>query len=187
MRRMAPTRHDAWQLLTEFVDSESLRKHCLCVEAAMRAMARECGGDEEEWGMTGLLHDFDYERYPDSRDHAVKGAAILRERGYPDGVVRAILSHNDATGVPREHMMEKALAAVDELSGFVLACAYVRPARFEGMTAQSVEKNLKKKGFAEKIHREDIERGIRELGADRTSHIERVIEALRGISRALGW
>jgi putative nucleotidyltransferase with HDIG domain len=184
---MVPTRYDAWQLLTEFVASESLRKHCLCVEAAMRVMAHKYGGDEERWGMAGLLHDFDYERYPSLHEHAVRGAAILKERGYPDEVVRAILSHNDATGVPREHVIEKALAAVDELSGFVLACAYVRPSRFKGMTAQSVEKNLKKKGFAGKIHREDIERGIRELGADRTTHIELVIGALRGISRELGW
>lgn len=183
---MTPDRDKAWQILTEHVASESLRRHCLCVEASMRAMARAYGGDESLWGAVGLLHDFDYERYPDISEHAAKGAEILRARGWPEEVVRAVLSHNDATGVHRESAMEKALAAVDELSGFVLACAYVRPTRFEGMTAQSVERNLKKKGFAASVSREEIERGIASLGADRTAHIEIIIGALRGVASDIG-
>ncbi len=187
MNAMVPDRDTTWNLLTEHVTSESLRKHCLCVEASMRAAARAYGSDEELWGTVGLIHDFDFEKYPDLHEHAVKGAAILEEEGYPPEVVRAVLSHNDATDTPRESVMEKALAAVDELSGFVLACAYVRPTHFEGMTVQSVEKNLKKKGFAEKVSRTEIEHGIAELGAERTAHIELVIRALQGIAKDLGF
>ena len=195
---MQPTRDDAWKLLTEYVTSESLRKHCLAVEAAMRAGAVKYGlrpvgpydpegSNPDLWGITGLLHDFAFERYPDLHEHATRGAAILREKGYPEEIVRAVLAHNGATGVPREAVMEKFLAAVDELCGFAMATAHVRPTKFEGMTPQSIEKNLKKKGFAEKISREEIDRGIEALGADREEHLLLVIRALGAIAKELGF
>lgn len=195
-----PTRDDAWRLLAEYVESDSLRKHCLAVETAMRAYAPVYGGDPDLWGMTGLLHDFDYEKFPRAQNreaegtpdpeteegHPFNGVRILRAQGYPGEMLRAILGHALYAGVPRVTPMEKALFACDELCGFLVACAYVRPERFEGMTVQSVEKSLRKKKFAEKVSREDIARGIAELGVSAERHIAFVAEALRANSAALG-
>lgn len=182
-----PTRAEARELLNEWVVSESLRRHCLAVEAAMRAMARHYGGEEERWGIAGLLHDFDYERYPDPRDHPLRGVEELRARGYPEDVIEAILGHASYSGVPRASRMAKCLFAVDELSGFLLALARVRPRGFVGMEPESVEKNLKKKGFAAAINREEIARSIEELGADRREHLARVIAALGEVAGELSF
>ncbi|MBI5220820.1 MAG: HDIG domain-containing protein [Candidatus Liptonbacteria bacterium] len=187
-----PTREDAWKLLAEYVSSESLRKHCLAVEAALRAYARQLGEDEEKWGVAGLLHDFDYEKYPvpnpeTHTGHPFAGEKILRERGYPEEIIRAIQGHATYSGVLRDTPMAKCLFAVDELCGFVMACAYMRPDRFATMTPESVEKNLKKKGFAAKINRAEIDQGITELGIDRAEHIQLVIAALGGIASELGF
>lgn len=182
---MNKTREDAWELLIEYVESDSLRKHCLAVEATMRSYAKEYGEDEELWGMTGLLHDFDYEKYPG--EHPMKGAEILKKEGYPEEMVTAILGHATYSGVPRETKLAKTLFAVDELTGMVMATAYVRPTNFEGMKSKSVKKNLKKKRFAEAINRDDIECGIEELGVDKDEHIARVIDAMRDIQSGLGF
>jgi putative nucleotidyltransferase with HDIG domain len=154
----------------------------------MRAYARRLGADEAEWGLIGLLHDFDYERWPDPPDHPLKGAEILRERGYPEGVIRAILSHADylSDRYPRTRPVEHALYACDELAGFVTACALVRPERLEGMTASSVKKKLKTKGFAAKVNRDDITRGAAEFGVDLDAHVQFVIDALKPHAAALG-
>src|SRR5205085_25423 len=161
----ALTRASALALLEEWVQSESLRRHCLAVEAAMRAQARARGADEELWGAAGLLHDLDYDRYPDPQTgHPRMAMAELERLGYPPELIRAVGSHADYLGIPRESEMERALAAVDELSGFVLACAYVRPGGLEGMGAKSVRKKLKQPSFAAAVSREDIARGARELG-----------------------
>lgn len=186
----APSRASAWDLLCEYVQSESLRKHCLSVEAAMRAYAHKLGGDPELWGMVGLLHDFDYEKYPDvdavaRTGHPFTGSEILRTRGYSEEVITTILSHAEYSGVPRETPMAKCLFALDELCGFVMAVAYLRPDRFETLDVTSVEKKLKKKDFAAKVSRQDIEQGIAELGVDRTEHISLAIEAMRGIADVL--
>jgi putative nucleotidyltransferase with HDIG domain len=173
------SRSDAWDLLTKWVDSPSLRRHMLAVEASMRAYAPRFGGDVELWGMTGLLHDLDYERHPDlDTGHPRYAIRELTERGYPEELVRAIASHADFMGVPRESEMEKALYAVDELSGFVLACSYVRPERFAGMTAKSVKKKLKQPSFAAAVSREDIARGADALGVELDAHVKLVIDAL---------
>jgi putative nucleotidyltransferase with HDIG domain len=178
-------RADAWNLLTEYVASESLRKHCLAVEAAMRAYARKYGEDVEKWGVVGLLHDFDYEKWPD--EHPMKGSTILEERGYPEDIRRAILGHATFSAVPRDTQMAKCLFAVDELCGMVMATAYIRPAHFEGMSVKSVQKNLKKKEFARGIHREEITQGIAELGVPEEEHIQLVIDAMREIQKDLGF
>src|ERR1044072_5237258 len=159
------SRDAAWQLLTEYVSSESLRKHCLSVEAGMRAYAAQYGGDPDLWGVVGLLHDFDYEKYPEvdaaaRTGHPFTGSEILRERGWPDEVIQTILSHANYSGVPRETPMAKCLFALDELCGFVMAVAYLRPARFATLEPADVEKKLKKKDFAAKVSRADIEQGI---------------------------
>jgi putative nucleotidyltransferase with HDIG domain len=173
------SRQQAWDLLCEWTKSQSLRRHALAVEAAMRAYATRLGGDPEVWGVTGLLHDLDYERYPDLNDgHPRRGIRELESRGYPTEIVRAVASHADFMGVPRESEMEKALYAVDELAGFVLACAYVRPDGLEGMTPKSVKKKLKQPSFAAAVNREDLRRGASELGVDFDEHLEVVIEAL---------
>lgn len=180
-----PSREEAWKLLTEYVESESLRKHCLAVEAAMRAYAQKFSEDSEKWGVVGLLHDFDYEKYPD--EHPAKGSQILKERGYPQDVITAILSHNERSGVPRGTKMAQVLFAVDELCGMVMATAYVRPAGLDGMTPKSVKKNLKKKSFAAAINREEIEQGRKELDVEEDNHVALVIEAMRGIKKELGF
>jgi putative nucleotidyltransferase with HDIG domain len=184
-----PKREDAWKLVVEYVQSESLRKHMLCVEAAMREYARKYGENEEKWGICGLLHDFDYEKYPDpsSGGHPFEGAKILREKGYPDDIIQAILGHAAYSGVSRESRMAKCLFAVDELCGFVMAVAYMRPDRLDGMEVRSVEKRLKTKNFAAKINRQEIDQGIKDLGENRDEHIATVIRALQGISSNLGF
>jgi putative nucleotidyltransferase with HDIG domain len=175
----AVSRQEAWNLLTEWVDSESLRRHVLAVEAGMRAYAPRFDGDVELWGATGLLHDLDYERYPDlDTGHPRYAIAELEERSYPPELVRAVASHADFMGVPRESPMEKTLYAVDELSGFVVACAYVRPDGLTGMTPKSVKKKLKQPSFAAAVGREDIYRGAEDLGIDFDEHLQVVIAAL---------
>jgi putative nucleotidyltransferase with HDIG domain len=180
------SRDEAWNLLCEWTSSQSLRRHALAVEAAMRVYAERMGGDPELWGVTGLLHDVDYERYPDlDTGHPRYGIRELEERGYPPEVVRAVASHADFMGVPRETPMEKTLYAVDELSGFVLAVAYVRPDGLVGMTPKSVKKKLKQPSFAAAVSREDIERGASELGVDFDEHLATVIGALTARSDEL--
>jgi putative nucleotidyltransferase with HDIG domain len=173
------SRQDAWNLLAEWVSSDSLRRHALAVEAGMRAYAPRFGGDVELWGATGLLHDLDYERYPDLEDgHPRYAIRELEQRGYPSELVRAVASHADFMGVPRETPMEKTLYAVDELSGFILACAYVRPDRLQGMTPKSVKKKLKQPSFAAAVGREELYRGADELGVEFDEHLQVVIAEL---------
>ncbi len=180
------SRGEAWDLLCQWTKSQSLRRHALAVEAAMRTYAARLDGDPELWGVTGLLHDLDYERYPDLGDgHPRYALRELSDRGYPEELVRAVASHADFMGVPRETEMEKALYAVDELSGFVLACAYVRPDGLQGMTPKSVKKKLKQPSFAAAVHREDLLRGAQELGVDFDQHLETVIGALAARSDEL--
>jgi putative nucleotidyltransferase with HDIG domain len=180
-------RQAAWQLVCEFTTSDSLRKHMLAVEAAMRAYARLHGADEEEWGIVGLLHDFDYERWPNAPDHPLQGAAILAERGYPDHVIYAIKSHADyLTECPRVAPLDKALYACDELAGFVSAVARVRPEGIHGLAPASVKKKLKQKSFAAAVNRDDISRGAADLGVELDAHIQRVIDAMTSIAAELG-
>jgi putative nucleotidyltransferase with HDIG domain len=173
------SRQAAWTLLTEWVSSDSLRRHMLAVEAAMRAYAPRFDGDVELWGATGLLHDLDYERYPNLEDgHPRYALRELEARGYPPELVRAVASHADFLGVPRETPMEKTLYAVDELSGFILAVAYVRPEGLQGMTPKSVKKKLKQPSFAAAVGRDEIREGAEDLGVDFDEHLAFVIEAL---------
>jgi putative nucleotidyltransferase with HDIG domain len=180
-------RDTAWCLLIEFTPSESLRKHALAVEACMRAYARKTGVDEELWGLVGLLHDFDYEKYPSTEDHPYKGSEILNDRGYSEEVRRAILSHAQYTGVARLSPMEKTLFACDELAGFITACALVKPGKsLAEVQAPSVRKKMKDKAFARSVHREDIIGGAADLGVDLEEHIAFCIEAMKAIARELG-
>src|SRR6201993_4202608 len=180
-------RERAWGLLTEFTQSESLRKHALAVEACMRAYARKLSGDEELWGVVGLLHDFDYDKYPSLEDHPYRGNEILAERGYSDEIRKAIMSHAEYTGVPRESPMEKALFACDELAGFITACALVKPGKsLAEVEAKSVRKKMKDKAFARTVNRDDIVNGARDLGVDLDEHIAFCIEAMKGIAGELG-
>jgi putative nucleotidyltransferase with HDIG domain len=173
------SREDAWSLLCEWTESDSLRRHMLAVEAAMRAYARRLGEDEELWGLTGLLHDLDYERYPSLEDgHPRYALRELEARGYPPELVRAVASHADFLGVSRDTPMEKTLYAVDELCGFILAVAYVRPDGLNGMTPKSVKKKLKTPAFAAAVSREDVVKGAEELGVDFDEHLAFVIAAL---------
>jgi putative nucleotidyltransferase with HDIG domain len=173
------SRQDAWNLLIEWVQSQSLRRHMLAVEAAMRTYAPRFDGDVELWGATGLLHDLDYERYPSLEDgHPRYALRELEARGYPPELVRAVASHADFMGVPRETPMEKTLFAVDELSGFILACAYVRPQKLEGMTPKSVRKKLKQPSFAAAVNRDDLYQGAEDLGVEFDEHLTVVIGAL---------
>lgn len=185
-------REQAFELLQDWVKSESLVRHMLCVESAMRAYAKKYGEDEDLWGVTGLLHDFDYEKYPNydaaaKTGHPFEGVKILKEKNYPSQIIEAILGHALYSGVPRVSNMAKVLFAVDELSGFILACAYMRPDKLESLEAKSVIKKMKDKSFAAKVSRQDIQRGIEELGVDMGEHINFVILALRGISQQLGF
>jgi putative nucleotidyltransferase with HDIG domain len=181
------SREHALALLGEWVQSESLRRHCLAVEAAMRSRARERGGDEQLWGLCGLLHDLDYDRYPDPQTgHPRMAMAELERLGYPPELIRAVASHADYLGVARESDMERALAAVDELCGFVLACAYVRPGGIHGMTPKSVRKKLRQPSFAAAVNREDIARGAAELGVELDQLIASVISALEPLAAELG-
>jgi putative nucleotidyltransferase with HDIG domain len=180
-------RSAALALMYEYTQSQSLRRHMLAVEAAMRAYARKFGEDEAKWGIVGLLHDFDYERWPDPPDHPLKGAAILAERGYPADIIYAIKSHADyLPDCPRVNRVDKALYACDELAGFISACAMVRPERLIGMQASSVKKKLKAKAFAASINRDDIARGAADLGVELDEHIQFVIDAMTPIAGELG-
>ncbi len=173
------TREDAWNLVCEWVASDSLRKHLLGVEAAMRAYAREGGEDEELWGITGLVHDLDYERYPDlDTGHPRYALKELEARGYPKDVIDAVAGHAEFLGVPRETPLAKTLFAVDELSGFIAACALVRPTGIEGMTPKSVRKKLKAPSFAAGVDRDQVRQGAEELGVDFDQHVSFVIEAM---------
>lgn len=180
-------RETAWCLLTEFTQSESLRKHALAVEACMRAYARKLGGDEDLWGLVGLIHDFDYEKYPSAEDHPYKGNQVLKERGYSDEIRKAIMSHATYTGVPRETPLEKALFACDELAGFITACALVKPGKsLVEVEAKSVRKKMKDKAFARSVNRDDIINGAADLGVDLEEHIAFCVEAMKGIAGELG-
>jgi len=185
-----PDRDDAWKLLCEYTKGESLRRHALAVETAMRACAARYGGaeaDVDEWGLTGLLHDFDYEMFPGPDEHPYKGANILCGRGYPDRIIRAIMGHATYTGVARDTPLARALFATDELCGFLVACALVRPSRsLDDMEVSSVRKKLKDKAFARTVNREDISQGVAELGVDLDEHIRFVIDALRPVQREIG-
>jgi putative nucleotidyltransferase with HDIG domain len=182
-----PTRDEAWQLFCEWTESDSLRKHALGVEAAMRAYARKYGEDEELWALAGIVHDLDYERHPDlDTGHPRIALEELRKRGYPDDVVDAVAGHAEFLDVPRETQMAKTLFAVDELSGFVAACALVRPTGIEGMKPKSVRKKLKTPSFAAKVDRDQIQRAIDELGVDENEHIQLVIDAMADRADELG-
>jgi len=180
-------RDSAWGLLTEFTQSESLRKHALAVEACMRAYARKLGGDENLWGVVGLLHDFDYDRWPSLEDHPYKGNKILEERGYSEEIRKAIMSHAEYTGVPRETAMEKALFACDELAGFLTACALIKPGKsLAEVQAKSVRKKMKDKAFARSVNRDDIVNGAADLGVDLEEHLAFCIKAMKAIAGELG-
>jgi len=180
-------RESAWGLLTEFTQSESLRKHALAVEACMRAYARKSGEDEDKWGLVGLIHDFDYEKWPSLDDHPYKGNEILKERGYSDETRLAIMSHAEYTGVPRQSPMEKTLFACDELAGFITAVALVKPGKsLAEVDAKSVRRKMKDKAFARSVNRNDIISGAADLGVDLEEHIAFCIEAMKGIAKELG-
>jgi len=185
-------RDDAWTLLCEYTQNENLLKHALAVEACVRAYARKLGGEEHLWGLTALLHDFDYERWPNeahhpTQEHPYEGSKILRERGYPEELIRAILSHADYSGVPRQTPLEHALFACDELAGFLTACALVKPGKsiFE-VEADSVKRKLKDKAFARGVNRQDVLKGAEELGVPLEEHIRFCIEAMRAVADRLG-
>jgi putative nucleotidyltransferase with HDIG domain len=187
-----PTREDAWTLLCEYTQNENLRKHALAVEACVRAYARKTGADEELWGLAALLHDFDYERWPNdahspTEEHPAAGSQILRERGYSEEIIRAILSHAHYTGVPRQTPLEHTLFACDELAGFLTACALVKPGKsiFE-VEPDSVKRKLKDKAFARGVNRDDVRQGAEELGVPLEQHVAFCIEAMRGVADALG-
>jgi putative nucleotidyltransferase with HDIG domain len=180
-------REHGWCLLNEFTQSESLRKHALAVEACMRAYAGKLGGDPDVWGLVGLLHDFDYEKYPSADDHPFRGSEILKERGYPEDFRRAILSHASYSGVPRESAMEKTLFACDELAGFITATALIKPNKsLAEVDAKSVRKRMKDKAFARSVSREDIINGAADLGIDLDEHISFCIEAMKNVASELG-
>ncbi len=187
-----PTRDEAWALLCEYTQNENLRKHALAVEACVRAYARKLGADEDFWGLAALLHDFDYERWPNdahhpTQEHPYEGSRILRERGYPEELIRAILSHADYCDVPRQSPLEHALFACDELAGFLTACALVKPGKsiFE-VEPDSVKRKLKDKAFARGVNRQDVVKGAEELGVPLEEHIGYCIAAMRGIAGELG-
>src|SRR5438105_1038997 len=184
---MTPTRDDAWTLLNEYTKGDSLLKHALAVEAAVRGYARKCGEDEEGWGIVALLHDFDYERWPSAADHPFRGSEILRERGYPEWAIRAILSHADYSGVTRESLLEKTLFACDEMAGFITAASLIRPTRSVlDLEPSSVIKRMKDKAFARGVKREDLRAGAELLGLPLDEHIASVIAFMRGQADALG-
>jgi len=186
-----PTREEAWELVCEWVESESLRKHALAVEAGMRAYARHYGEDEELWGITGLVHDLDFERYPDMDDekdgHPRTELRLFREKGWPDELIHAVEGHAPFLGVPRTSRFDSALFAVDELTGLIMACAYVRPSKdIRDVKVKSVKKKWKDKAFAAGVNRADIDLGVQELGISRDEHIAIVLEAMQGIAAELG-
>ncbi|MCH7765125.1 MAG: HDIG domain-containing protein [Acidobacteria bacterium] len=182
-----PNREEAWKLLCEYTQSENLRKHALAVEACVRAYARKFSGDEALWSVTALLHDFDYEKFPNAPDHPLEGSKILRARGYPEELIQAILSHADYMNVPRETPLQKALFACDELAGFITAVTLVRPSKsLADVAVKSVKKKFKDKAFARTVKREDIYGGASALGVDLEEHIAFCLEAMRGIADQLG-
>jgi putative nucleotidyltransferase with HDIG domain len=184
---MPPTREEAWSLVEEWVQSDSLRKHLLGVETGMRAYARKWGEDEELYGVVGLLHDLDYERYPNlETGHPRRALALFEEKGYPPELIDAVAGHADFLGVPRESRMAKTLYAVDELSGFIAACALVRPTGIEGMTPKSVKKKLKQPSFAAGVDRDEVKRGTEELGVDFDEHVAFLISAMEERADTLG-
>jgi putative nucleotidyltransferase with HDIG domain len=186
------TRQEALELMHEYTTSDGLRKHMYAVEAAMRAYARRFEEDEEQWGLVGLLHDFDYERFPNdthspTEEHPSYGVRVLRDRGLPEPILEAILGHASYTGVPRESLMAKSLFAVDELCGFLTACALVRPSKsLSDLSVKSVKKKLKDKAFARGVNREEVRQGAEELGTQFEEHVQFVIEALRPVENDLG-
>lgn len=185
-----PNRDDAWDLLCEYTKGDSLRKHALAVEAAMRACAIQYGGpdaDIDEWGLVGLLHDFDYEMFPSADQHPFTGSNILCGRGYPERIIKAILGHATYTGVSRDTVMARALFATDELCGFLVACALVRPTKsLDDLEVSSVKKKLKDKAFARSVNRDDIRQGVEELGVSLDDHIRFVIDSLRPVQEIIG-
>ena len=185
-----PSRDEALALMHEYTGNVNLRKHMYAVEAAMRAYARKFGEDEELWGVTGLIHDFDYERYPNearssTEEHPSSGVAILREKGWPDEALHAVMAHAEHTGVEPETLMARTLRAVDELTGFVTACSLVRPTGISDLRSKSVKKKLKDRAFAAAVNREEIREYTEAIGEDLTEHIDFVIEAMRGIADTL--
>jgi putative nucleotidyltransferase with HDIG domain len=183
---MAATREQAWATLTEYTKSEALRRHALAVEAAVRAYASKFDEDEELWGIAALLHDFDYEIHPTLEEHPQAGAPILREQGYSEEIVQAILSHASHTGIPRETQLQKTIFACDELAGFVHACGLVRPDGIDTLEPRSVRKKLKQPSFAAGVNRDEVYEGAQELGVDLDEHIAFVIAALQPIAAKLG-
>jgi putative nucleotidyltransferase with HDIG domain len=187
-----PTRNDAWKLLCEYTQSESLRKHMLAVETCVRAYARKNNADEDIWGLAALLHDFDYERWPNNdhaadKEHPAEGARILKDLGYSDEITRAILSHADYSGVARQSALEHTLFACDELAGFLTACTYVRPSKsILDLEADSVKKRMKDKAFARGVSRDDVRKGAEELGVPLEEHVAFCIKAMRENADALG-
>ena len=185
-----PSREDALALLHEYTENENLRKHMYAVEAAMRAYARKYGADEELWGITGLIHDFDYERFPNealspTEEHPSSGVAILRENGWPEEILHAVMAHAEHTGVAPESRMAQTLRAVDELTGFVIACSLVRPTGISDLKSKSVKKKLKDRSFAAAVNREEIAEYTAAIGEEMTEHIDFVIDAMRGIADTL--
>src|SRR5438132_10330597 len=181
-----PTRERAWETLTRYTQSEALLRHALAVEASVRAYARKDGEDEERWAVVALLHDFDYEIHPTLDEHPQDGAPILREEGWPEDVVEAVLSHAEHLSIPRDTPLKKTLFACDELSGFVHACALVRPTGLEGLEPKSVKKKLKQPSFAAGVHRDEVYQGAELLGLELDEHISNVIAALQPIAKELG-
>jgi putative nucleotidyltransferase with HDIG domain len=180
------TRDEAWNLLCEYTQSENLRRHALAVEACMRYYARLFGEDEELWGVVGLLHDFDYERYPSLEEHPFRGMEILRARGAPEVIIRAVGAHANHTGIPRESLLERAIFACDEISGFVIAVALVKGRTLSAVSPESVRKRMKEKSFARGVNRDDLLQGAEELGIPFDEHVEHVVRALQGIADHLG-
>ena len=181
-------RIEAWSLLNEYTKGEGLKKHALSVESAMRAYARHFGEDEEVWGLTGLIHDFDYERWPDPPDHPLKGTEILRSKGCPEEIIYAIQSHAKYLGLPRKTLLDKSLFSVDELTGMITATVLVQPSRsLSDLKSESVLKKMKNKGFARSVNREDIVQGAADLGVELEAHIDFVIDSMRGIAPQLGF
>jgi putative nucleotidyltransferase with HDIG domain len=183
---VSPTREQAWETLTKYTKGESLLRHALAVEASTAAYARKFGEDEELWRVAALLHDFDYEMHPTLDKHPQDGAPILRDEGYPEEVVETVLSHAEHLSLPRDTLLKKTLFACDELSGFVHACALVRPNGLAGLEPKSVRKKLKQPSFAAGVHRDEVYRGAEELGVELDDHIRTVVSALQPISRELG-
>jgi putative nucleotidyltransferase with HDIG domain len=182
----SPTREQAWETLTKYTQSESLRRHALAVEASTTAYARKLGADEELWRVAALLHDFDYEMHPTLDKHPQDGAPILREEGYPEEVIETVLSHAEHLELPRDTPLKKTLFACDEMSGFIHACALVRPTGLEGLEPKSVLKKLKQPSFAAGVHRDEVYKGAEELGVDLDDHIRTIVDALKPIAAELG-